>query len=145
MVCVAAKDSAPDGVDAWGCNLVHPTDEAVRVATLDGGAAARPNASPASGTMTMALRNNTDVIFWHLCVDDLRGTLTQAQIDHRASGTGIHNITADLDQVGDAMCGTGLWTLSPDQVDQFLADGLSVRIRTNRYPNGEVRGQITAP
>jgi hypothetical protein len=104
-----------------------------------------PVSSRATGTFSMKLDSVTG---------QLSGSLKLSQMAHKVTAVGIR--AGAIGQNGDLVvslietpAGSGIWTLPAEataltatQTDLFRNAGLYVDVRTDVFPNGEIRGQF---
>lgn len=104
-----------------------------------------PVSSRATGTLSLELNSDTG---------QLSGSLKLSQMAHKVTAVGIREgaIGANGDLIVSLVetpAGSGVWTVPADataltgaQTDLFRNAGLYVDVRTDVFPNGEIRGQL---
>jgi hypothetical protein len=115
-------------------------------ANLDGLQEVPPNASPAFGQGDFTLNDVTDVVsVTSGSYNDLLGNSTVVTLNDAAVGVnGPVIATLTLDNPG-TLTGTfsGSGTITATQASDMLAGNTYVNIRSNVFPSGEIRGQLT--
>jgi hypothetical protein len=111
-------------------------------ATLSGGQEARPTASTALGAGTLIVDPSTRRFTATIVTAGMTGT--SAHILDSAlgvTGTVIHTLS-------ETAPGSGIWsmqaTLSETQLNTLRGGGYSFSVRSNAFPEGEIRGPILA-
>lgn len=139
-VPVAVAPSSPGAKGGWAASPT-PAPQSF-TASLTGKKETPPNNSPATGTAKITVDVSKNQVCWNLTAQKLQGSATRAAI-HRApagkSGPVVLNLSPP----------SGGSSHGCKKVGPPLARGLVktpanyyVSVHTNKYPNGEIRGQL---
>ena len=110
-------------------------------ARLSGAAVVPPSDSGASGELVAVLNRNTGLLQWKLNFSGLSGPVTGAHF-HSPGMSG--EVAPRVMMLGRTLTSPaeGRAMLSPKQRADLLAGQWYVNLRTARYPEGELRGQL---
>ena len=114
-------------------------------ANLDGLQEVPPNASPAFGSGDFTLSGTTLTLNGGAAYSDLLGGATAVTLNDAPPGmNGAIVLTLTLDTPG-ATAGTfsGSGSLTSGQITDLQAGNLYVNIRSQVFPSGEIRGQLS--
>ncbi|RYF41966.1 MAG: CHRD domain-containing protein [Comamonadaceae bacterium] len=127
-----------------GCGQMRPMgNTAIYEASLSGGQQVPPAVTPGNGVAELMLNTNTNTLRWKVTYSGLTGPATAAHIHGPAPRGGNAGVVVPFSGNLNAQPITGEQTITPEQATA-LANGLwYVNIHTARYPNGEIRGQLT--
>lgn len=107
-------------------------------ATLDARTEVPPNDSAATGTADIEVNSNTRKLTWTTKYDGLTGPATAAHFhgpaDPGANAGPVIDISDKIE--------SGTVELTEAQLTDLQAGKLYVNIHTQKYPNGEIRGQV---
>lgn len=121
-------------------NLTGPKTDLT--ASLSGANEVPPSASPGQGYMTAVYRPTTKVVEWYLHFSQLSGPVTWAYLQ---GPDGVGNDDAAIVPINGPFEGSasrGGATLTDQQAADLVAGRWSVSIRTEQFPNGEIRGPL---
>ncbi len=111
-------------------------------ASLSGANEVPPSTSPGQGYMTAVYRPTTKVVEWYLHFSQLSGPVTWAYLQ---GPDGVGNDDAAIVPINGPFEGSasrGGATLTDQQAADLVAGRWSVSIRTDQFPNGEIRGPL---
>jgi len=110
-------------------------------ARLTGAATVPPSDSAASGELVAVLNRNTGLLQWKLNFSGLSGPVTGAHFHSPGMGG---EVAPRVMMLGRTLASPaeGRAMLSPKQRADLLAGQWYVNLRTARYPEGELRGQL---
>jgi hypothetical protein len=111
-------------------------------APLNGGNEIPPTSSPARGAMTADYLGPTKILHWSLTLRDLSGPVTWAFI---CGPDGVGNDNAELVPINLELEGgthPGAVTLTDQQAADLIAGRWSVNVKTEKFPDGEIRGPL---
>jgi len=127
-----------------GCSdyMSEPAHAKLRfTATLSGANEVPPNASPARGSLTASYLPSTRILQWRLSYAGLSGPVTWG---HLYGPDGVGNeaaiVPVNLQLEGNPHPGGA--TLTEQQAADLIAGRWSINLRTEQYPDGEIRGPI---
>lgn len=110
-------------------------------AQLSGAETVPPSNSPARGELVAVLNRNTGLLQWKLSFSQLSGPVRAAHFHSPAmEGEVASPVLAIGRQFTSPYEGRAM--LSPGQRANLLAGQWYVNLRTERYPEGEIRGQL---
>jgi hypothetical protein len=124
-------------------NPLVPTAAATHVATLNGANETPPGNSPATGYAWMRFDAATNTLTWTVEYAGLTGPANGAHFH----GPGVRGMNSPVVvPLGTAFASPiqGTVVLTPAQATQFLGGRWYLNIHTQRFPNGEIRGQAVA-
>jgi hypothetical protein len=110
------------------------------LARLSGASLVPPTDSTATGSMQVSLDKQSRVMKWALSTQGLSGPPVAASF-HGPAMPGENAAVAVPLNVGEGI-DSGSVTLTPQQVDQVLAERWYVNVVTKAAPEGEIRGQV---
>ncbi|RRD58169.1 CHRD domain-containing protein [Comamonadaceae bacterium OH2545_COT-014] len=110
-------------------------------ARLDGGQAVPANESPAQGELVAVFNRQSGLLRWKISFSGLSGPVTAAHF-HSPAMEG--EVARAVLPVGRRLTSPyeGRAVLTPAQRANLLAGQWYVNLRTARYPEGEIRGQL---
>lgn len=111
-------------------------------ATLNGASEVPPNASTAGGYLTAQYSTATHIFKWRLVVNALSSPITRAAF-HGPDAMGTERAIVPLNPPFDGTMHSGGATLTEQQAADLLAGRWYVDVRTEKFPNGEIRGAVT--
>jgi hypothetical protein len=111
-------------------------------ATLDGAHEVPPNASAAGGYLTAHYSTVTHILKWRLVVNALSTPITRAAF-HEPDATGTERAIVSLNLPFDGTMHVGGATLTEQQAADLLAGRWSIDVQTEKFPAGEIRGQVS--
>lgn len=144
---LAACTSTPAVRTAPPIRTAPPTEQrhlpelAAFSASLTGPQTVPPSDSAAQGELVAVLNRNTGLLQWRLNFSQLSGPVRSAQFHSPGMGG---EVAAPVLSLGRAVLSPaeGRATLTPRQRADLLAGQWYVNLRTARYPEGEIRGQL---
>ncbi|BCX05447.1 MAG: hypothetical protein KatS3mg053_3385 [Candidatus Roseilinea sp.] len=95
-----------------------------------------PIATAATGLASLVLDSLTNALTYKIVTDSMTSTVTGMHI-HTGTITETGGIAFNLD-----LSGTGVVTLTNDQVYRLTTGGYYINVHTTDHPGGEIRGQI---
>ena len=110
-------------------------------ATLNGTNELPPNASPAKGNLTASYLPSTRILQWRLGYSGLSGPVTWAHL-YGPDGVGNEAAIVPLNLQLEGNPHPGGATLTDQQAADLIAGRWSINLRTEQYPDGEIRGPI---
>lgn len=110
-------------------------------ATLNGATEAPSDASTAGGYLTAHYSTATHILNWRLVVNGLSSPITRAAFYGR-DAMGAERAIVALNPPFDGTTHIGGATLTEQQAADLLAGRWHVDIRTEKFPGGEIRGQV---
>ena len=110
-------------------------------ATLNGAREVPPNASTAGGYLTAEYSTVTHILKWRLVVNGLSAPITRASF-HGPDAMGTERAIVPLNLPFDGTTHVGGATLTPQQAADLLAGRWYIDVRTEKFPGGEIRGQV---
>ena len=110
-------------------------------ATLKGAAETPPNTSEAGGTLKAEYSHVSHILKWQLYVNGLSSPMTHGYF-HGPDGVGGEAGIVELNApfAGNALIGGA--TLTQQQAADLLAGRWTIDIRTEQFPEGEIRGPV---
>ncbi len=111
-------------------------------AVLTGANEVPPNSSTARGELTAIYRPTTKVLEWRLFFGTLSGPVTWAYF---CGPDGVGNddaAIAPINAISDGNPALGGYTLTDQQAADLLAGRWYVNIKTEKFPDGEIRAQL---
>ena len=109
---------------------------------LTGAKEVPPNASAARGEMSAVYRPTTKVLEWRLSFGGLSGPVTWAYF-HGPDGVGNDDAAiAPINATAENSPARGGYTLTDRQAADLLAGRWYVNIKTEKFPDGEIRGAL---
>jgi hypothetical protein len=110
-------------------------------AVLSPAQAVPPAAGPAQGELVAVLNRNTGLLRWRLVYSGLSGPVRAAHFHSPAMGG---EVAAPVISIGRSFSSPyeGRAMLTPRQRADLLAGQWYVNLRTARFPDGELRGQM---
>ncbi len=105
---------------------------------LTAGAEVPPTDSPATGTADVTVDTEAKTVSWTVTYEGLTGDATAAHIHGPASET--ENAGPVVDMSGSIMEGSG--DITDEQLSELDAGQYYVNVHTEKYPAGEIRGQL---
>jgi CHRD domain len=123
--------------------MSDPANSKARLwATLSGANEISPSGSHAQGWMKASYSPGTQILQWRLAFRDLSGPVTWAYF-HGPDGVGNDDAAiVPINLQIEGYLHPGAATLTPQQADDLMAGRWYVNIRTERFPDGELRGQV---
>lgn len=94
--------------------------------------------SPATGTADVVVDTDAKTVSWTVKVEDLTGEATAAHI-HGPADKGV-NASPVIDMSAAIMQGSA--DITDEQISEIEAGKYYVNVHTEKYPDGEVRGQL---
>ena len=149
--CVITPRTAPPGGpvapaggqgQAPGADQPYLAERAAFKAVLTTADAVPPARGPAQGLLVAMLDRNTGLFRWKLTYQNLSGPVRGAYF-HGPAASG--QVAAQVLPVGGRGISSpyeGRAMLSGEQINDLLAGRWYVNLRTDRYPQGELRGQL---
>jgi hypothetical protein len=129
-----------------GCNTFYPSEPMGPRprfdAALNGGNELPPTPSPARGEMTADYLPATKILHWSLTLRGLSGPVTWAFI---CGPDGAGNDNAELVPINLELEGgthPGAATVTDQQAADLIAGRWYVNVKTEKFPNGEIRGTL---
>jgi hypothetical protein len=129
-----------------GCGTFYPSEEwAGRSrfnAALNGENEMPPTFSPARGTMVADYLPSTKILHWQLTMRGLSGPVTWAFL---CGPDGVGNDNAEMVPINLELEGgthPGAVTLTEQQAADVIAGRWYVNVKTEKYPDGEIRGRL---
>lgn len=110
-------------------------------ARLTGGSTVPPSGSAAAGELVAVLNRQTGLLRWKLSFSGLSGRVRSAHFHSPGMSEEIAPAVASLGRSVTSPA-EGRVMLTPKQRADLLAGQWYVNIRTARYPDGELRGQL---
>ena len=107
-------------------------------ATLNGASVVPANSSTGTGSVTGTYNSKDNVLTYNASWNGLTGTATSGHFHSTASGTPLRVFTI----VGASA--SGVTPLTEEEEKDLLEGKWYVDLHTGTYPNGEVRGQVSA-
>lgn len=95
-----------------------------------------PITTAATGLTSLVLDSLTNALTYKIVTDSMTSTIVGMHI-HTGTITETGGIAFNLD-----LSGTGVVTLTNDQVYRLTTGGYYINVHTTDYPSGEIRGQI---
>ena len=111
-------------------------------ATLNGASEVPPNASSAGGYLTAQYSTVTHILKWRLVVNGLSTPITRAAF-HGPDAMGTERPIVPLNLPFDGTTHAGGATLTEQQAADLLAGRWSIDVQTEKFPGGEIRGQVS--
>ena len=116
-------------------------------AELTGAAGVPPTDSTATGTVEVTLDTEAKTVSWTYEHDDLSGEMTASHIHGPAAATEaagpVIDTSADsMADTADMMEGTS--PITDEQIAELTAGMYYFNIHTEKFPDGEIRGQLVA-
>lgn len=111
-------------------------------AQLNGRNAVPRSSSPAQGSLVAVLNRKTGLLRWKLSFDGLSGPVRGAQFHGPAMDDEVAGPIVALGQRSIVSPNEGRAVLTPSQRADLLAGQWYVNLTTDRYPEGEIRGQL---
>ena len=111
-------------------------------ATLNGAREVPPNASTAGGYLTAEYSTVTHILKWRLVVNGLSAPITRAAF-HGPDAMGTERPIVPLNLPFDGTTHAGGATLTEQQAADLLAGRWSIDVQTEKFPGGEIRGQVS--
>ncbi len=129
-----------------GCNTFYPAEPMGPRprfdAALNGASEVPPNASEGRGSMTADYLPATKILHWSLTLRGLSGPVTWAFI---CGPDGVGNDNAELVPINLELEGgthPGAVTVTDQQAADLIAGRWYVNVKTEKFPNGEIRGTL---
>ncbi len=97
--------------------------------------------STGKGSLTAAYSKATQVLQWRLSYGGLSGPVTWAFLDG-PDGTGKIADAVPINLADESNPHPGAATLTAQQADDLMAGRWSVVLKTEQYPNGEIKGAL---
>jgi hypothetical protein len=101
-----------------------------------------PNASTAGGYLTAEYSTVTHILKWRLVVNGLSAPITRAAF-HGPDAMGTERPIVPLNLPFDGTTHAGGATLTEQQAADLLAGRWSIDVQTEKFPGGEIRGQVS--
>jgi hypothetical protein len=111
-------------------------------ATLGGASEAPSNASTAGGYLTAQYSTATHILKWRLVVNGLSTPITRAAF-HGPDAMGTERAIVPLNLPFDGTTHVGGATLTEQQATDLLAGRWYIDVQTEKFPDGEIRGQVS--
>ncbi len=111
-------------------------------ALLNGLSAVPRSSSPAQGRLVAVLNRKTGLFRWKFNFDGLSGPVRSAHFHGPAMEDEVAGSILTLGQRGIVSPTEGRAMLTPSQRANLLAGQWYVNVITDRYPEGEIRGQL---
>ncbi len=111
-------------------------------AMLSGTSEVPPTQSSGTGNVEASLDKATSTLKWKLSYAGLTGPATMAHIHGPALPGANAGVVVPFPNA--ASPSEGQATLSPEQIADLMAGKWYVNVHTQRYPGGEIRGQLMA-
>ena len=105
---------------------------------MTGAAEVPPNDSAATGTAEVTLDTETKMVTWVYTHEGLSGDMTAAHIHGPAGPT--ESAPPVIDTSAETMTGTS--PITDAQVTELMAGTYYLNVHTEKYPDGEIRGQL---
>lgn len=121
-----------------GCSNPAANTGAIYNATMTGSSEIPPNTSRASGNVKMVLSSDEKFATVTITLSGLEGNLKYAYV--MGPATNDQNTTNVVFPMNGAL--TGVTPLTPSQVVDLKSGLMYVNIYTDKYPAGEIRGQL---
>jgi hypothetical protein len=129
-----------------GCNTFYPSEPMGPRprfdAALNGGNEVPPTTSTGRGEMTADYLPATKILHWSLTLRGLSGPVTWAFI---CGPDGVGNDNAELVPINLELEGgthPGAVTVTDQQAADLIAGRWYVNVKTEKFPNGEIRGPL---
>ena len=97
-----------------------------------------PTDSTATGTAEVTLDTEAKTVTWTFTANDLSGDMTAAHIHGPAGPT--ESAPPVIDTSAETMTGTA--PITDAQVTELMAGMYYLNVHTEKYPDGEIRGQL---
>lgn len=111
-------------------------------AMLSGASEVPPTQSSGTGNLEASLDKATHTLRWKMTYSGLTGPATAAHFHGPALPGTNAGVVVPFPNAGSPIDGQA--TLSPAQTDDLMAGKWYVNVHTERYPAGEIRGQVMA-
>ncbi len=124
------------------CKLDAPAADTVFVAALDGQHTVPPRAGvTASGMATMVLNDTQDQLSFDILISGLSTPEFASHFHNAPPGErGLVQFT-----LPNGVHKVGTWDIPPDMVTELFNGRLYINVHTERYREGEIRGDVTEP
>jgi hypothetical protein len=113
-------------------------------ATLDGKSEVPPTPSPGTGSGSVSYDEASKTLTWDLSYEGLTGEPKAAHLHGPAAPGENAGVQVDLGKAGLASPMHGTAQLTDQQAADLKAGKWYFNIHTPKYPDGEIRGQVTA-
>jgi hypothetical protein len=131
------------GAALGGCTGIRPNAPGAEVfeATLSGAQEVPAVASPGTGRAEVELNEGNSVIRWRVTYEGLTGPVVAAHLHGPATPT--QNAAVAIPFAGPLRSPMrGELRITPEQALQLMSGQWYVNLHTDRYPQGELRGQL---
>jgi len=110
-------------------------------ADLKGSSEVPPTESNAKGKAEVTYDDSTKILRWSISYGGLTGSATAAHF-HGPAGEGENaGVMITISPLPSPMKGAAI--LTEDQSKALLSSNLYINVHTAKYPDGEIRGQLT--
>ncbi|SKA39917.1 CHRD domain-containing protein [Enhydrobacter aerosaccus] len=109
--------------------------------TLSGAQEVPPTDSKAGGYLTALYSTSTHIFKWRLVVNALSSPIRRAEF-HGPDALGQDAALVELYAPFDGTTHAGSATLTPQQAADLLAGRWYIDIKTEKFPDGEIRGLV---
>lgn len=137
----AAAAAALVGFGLAGCAMMRAGNVDTYEAALSGAQEVPPATTSGSGQAVVRYNRDTSMLSWNVTYGGLTGAATAGHIHGPAEAGANAGVVVPFASVASSPI-IGEARITPEQLAQLNAGRWYVNIHTQRYPGGEIRGQL---